>query len=148
MGPVLYLIYTSDIPKLEHDTIATFADDTAIMAVGNDHQEAARNQQTSANKINNWTKKWLIKLNEANSAHVNFTKKIGQHIPIGINDIQVPYTDTAKYLGITLDAKLRWKAHVEKKKEEQDIKFRKMYWLNKLHVKTTEKHCKTANSFL
>jgi hypothetical protein len=30
---------------------------------------------------------------------------------------------------MTLDAKLRWKAHVKKKKEELELKYRKMYWL-------------------
>jgi hypothetical protein len=29
---------------------------------------------------------------------------------------------------MTLDAKLRWKAHIKKKQEELQIKFRKMYW--------------------
>ena len=31
LGPVPYPIYTSDNFKLEHDTIVTFADDTAII---------------------------------------------------------------------------------------------------------------------
>ncbi len=30
---------------------------------------------------------------------------------------------------MTLDAKLRWKAHVKKKSEELRFKYRKMYWL-------------------
>jgi len=41
----------------------------------------------------------------------------------------VPYENTAKYLGMTLDAKLRWKPHVKKKQEELTLKYRKMYWL-------------------
>ncbi|KAL1487554.1 hypothetical protein ABEB36_015773 [Hypothenemus hampei] len=98
LGPVLYLVYTSDIPKLENDTIATFADDTAIMAVGNDHEEAAKQLQSSVNKITNWTKQWRIKLNETKSIHVNFTNKKKQHIPVNINNIPIPYADTAKYL--------------------------------------------------
>jgi hypothetical protein len=30
---------------------------------------------------------------------------------------------------MTLDAKLRWKEHIKKKRDELNIKFRKMYWL-------------------
>jgi hypothetical protein len=30
---------------------------------------------------------------------------------------------------MTLDAKLRWKEHIRKKRDELNIKFRKMYWL-------------------
>ena len=62
-GPVLYLIHTSDIPQPAGTTVATFADDTAIMAVGADVEEATETLQ-AANTINNWTKQWLIKLNE------------------------------------------------------------------------------------
>jgi hypothetical protein len=30
---------------------------------------------------------------------------------------------------MTLDAKLRWKGNIKKKRDELNIKFRKMYWL-------------------
>jgi hypothetical protein len=40
-----------------------------------------------------------------------------------------PHSLTAKYLGMTLDAKLRWKVHVKKKREELDLKYRSMYWI-------------------
>jgi hypothetical protein len=41
IGPVLHLLYTSDIPQLEDDTIATFAYNTANLTVGENHEEAA-----------------------------------------------------------------------------------------------------------
>ena len=60
---------------------------------------------------------------------MNFTNKKIDYIPILINQLTIPYANEAKYLRMTLNAKLRWKAHVKKKREELGIKFRKMYWL-------------------
>jgi hypothetical protein len=34
-----------------------------------------------------------------------------------------------KYLGVALDAKLRWKAHVKKKREDPGLQYKKKYWL-------------------
>jgi len=45
-------------------------------------------------------------------------------IPITINNQEVSYAKTAKYLGMT-EAKLRWKAHVKKKREELDLRYKK-----------------------
>jgi len=53
--------------------VATFADDTAIMAVGGDVEEATDKLQGAANEINNCTRQWLIKLKADKSIHVNFT---------------------------------------------------------------------------
>ena len=52
---------------------------------------------------------------------------------ITINDEVIPHSNTAKYLGMTLDAKLRWKAYVrgEKKHEKLGLKYEKMYWLKR-----------------
>jgi hypothetical protein len=131
LGPVLYLIYTSDIPQPVGTTVAIFADDTAIMAVGADAKEATEKLQHPADTINNWTKQWLIKLNEDKSKHVNSTTKRCQYtyIPINMTGKTIPYSQTAKYLGMTLDAKLPWKVHVKKKREELVLKYRQMYWL-------------------
>jgi Reverse transcriptase (RNA-dependent DNA polymerase) len=129
LGPILYLLYTCDIPELENSTIATFADDTAIMAVGNDNIESTSKLQIAINKIQIWTNKWRIKLNETKSVHVDFTNKKIAQIPVNINGQIIPYANKAKYLGMTLDVKLSWKPHVKIKKEELKTKSRKMYWL-------------------
>jgi ABC-type cobalamin transport system permease subunit len=46
-----------------------------------------------------------------------------------MNGKTIPHSQTAKCLGMTLDAKLRWKVHVKKNREELGLKYRQMYWL-------------------
>jgi hypothetical protein len=70
-------------------------------------------------------KKWNIQLNETKSVHINFANRHFEHIPVTINNQNVPYANTAKYLGITLYAKLRWKAHAKKKREELELRYKK-----------------------
>ncbi|KAK9878385.1 hypothetical protein WA026_021692 [Henosepilachna vigintioctopunctata] len=102
---------------------------TAILAVGRSHEETARSLQVSINKVKSWTNYWSIKLNESKSVHINFSNKRNQYIPISINNAPISYSNTAKYLGITLNAKLLLKAHVKSKREELGLKYKKMYWL-------------------
>jgi hypothetical protein len=41
----------------------------------------------------------------------------------------IPHSQTAKYLSMTLDTKLRWKVHVKKKREELGLKYKRICWL-------------------
>lgn len=52
LAPVLYLLYTSDIPELENKTVATFADEN----IGEYHEDVARKLQ-NLNKITDWTQR-------------------------------------------------------------------------------------------
>jgi hypothetical protein len=61
--------------------------------------------------------------------HVNFTNKRCHYLAINMNGKTISHSQTAKYLGMTLDAKLRWKVHVKKKRRELGLKYRQMYWL-------------------
>ena len=121
LGPVLYLQYTSDLPQLGEATVVTFADDTAIMAVRDSFEEATEKLQ-AVDKVNNWTIKWLIKLNEAKSVHVDFTNKRCQHIPITINaklkHSEIPWHDTGRQAALE-------GASPKKKSEELGLKYKK-----------------------
>jgi len=68
------------------------------MAVGDGVEEATEKLQRAVDKVNNWTRKWLIKRNEAKSVHVDCANKRCQHVPLTVNDKVIPHSNTAKYL--------------------------------------------------
>lgn len=129
LGPTLYLLYTADIPKYQGTKIAIFADDTSILATGINTRYATDKLQRAVNKIMDWAKRWRIKLNESKSQHINFTNRQELPLPITINQQRIPYVNTAKYLGITFDAKLRWKEHILIKIKQLKIIKRMLYWM-------------------
>ena len=92
LSPILYLLYTSDIPVLEDTAVATFADDIALVTVNYDQGNTIQKHQTSSNKIVNLTKKWRIRLNELKSVHIYFTnKKITDPLLLEMNGTIVPH---------------------------------------------------------
>ena len=67
LGPVLYTLYTSDLPLSPQMYTAAFADDTAIMAVNKNTDIASSILQKSLDENQEWMKKWRIVANENNS---------------------------------------------------------------------------------
>lgn len=68
LGPILCLFYTCDIPQSEHDTIARFASNNAILTGRNNiNIEATLKLQTAIKKV----QAWKINLNETKSVHVD-----------------------------------------------------------------------------
>jgi hypothetical protein len=53
--------------------MATFADDTAVVARGETVDISTRKLQSAVNKVAIWTRKWRTKLNESKSVHIDFT---------------------------------------------------------------------------
>lgn len=69
LSPILFNIYTSDIPQTINTILATYADDTAILSVNSDPVEASCALKLHLNLIDNWK----IKINADKSIHVPFT---------------------------------------------------------------------------
>ena len=51
LGPLLYLLYTADLPTTADSITATFAGDTAVLATHEDPAIATHRLQTNLNKI-------------------------------------------------------------------------------------------------
>lgn len=129
LGPILYLLYTSDLPTHEKIMTSTFADDTAILCTHKNPTMAHQLLQKHINEISRWCDKWGIKLNETKSTLVSFSLRKSSCPPIKLNQKNIPQSNSTKYLGIHLDRRLTWSTHILKKKEQLSLIYRKMHWL-------------------
>ena len=77
LGPLLYTLFTADIPQQHSTIISTFADNTAVLSRHTNLNIATANLQTHLDSIENWTRKWRLKINENKSTHVTFTPRKG-----------------------------------------------------------------------
>ena len=129
LGPVLYLLFTADLPTSFGVTTATFADDTAILAASKDPVIANQRLQQSLYSIQKWLNTWRIKANEAKSIHVTFTTRTKTCPIVTLNNLQISQAEEAKYLGLYLDRRLNWRKHIFTKRKQLGLQLTKMYWL-------------------
>ena len=129
LGPLLYTIYTADLPTSKKTILSTFADDTAIFTTHPDQTTAALNLHDHLHNIEIWLRKWRMKINEKKSSHITFSLRQGQCPPVYNNQTIAPRAETVKYLGLHFDQSLTWKEHIGKKKKQLDHKTQEIKWL-------------------
>ena len=129
LGPLLFSIYTADLPISNEVTIATFADDTALLATHADPAIASSTLQRSLDYMEKWFQKWGFKINEKKSSHVTFTLRKQTCPQVTINNTIIPCKDSVRHLGMTLVRRLTWKKHISEKTTQLKEKLRKFYWL-------------------
>ena len=116
LGPILYLLFTADIPlpKAANNMLATFADDTVVVNSDLSIEIATKNLQDAINLIVAWFNEWNHCINEDKSVQVIFATRN--------NFIQVNIEKSAKYLGIHLDSKLNHRQHLKAKSKQLKLK--------------------------
>ena len=129
LGPILYLIYTADLPTRKNITLGTYADDTVIIASHSSATIASLTLQNYLLTAQQWFKTWRIIINESKSVQVTFTLRKETCPPVYLNGKPIPQCDKVKYLGMHLDRRLTWKDHIWSKRKQLNLKLTKMYWL-------------------
>lgn len=129
LGPILFLIYINNISMLNNvnSHIVSYADDTAIVFVGESWNAVYENAETELSLINIWLKTSLLSLNISKTKFITFSTSVKDqpqkdyitihktscilnrncHCPI------IEKANTIKYLGVVVDQYLRWTDHID-----------------------------------
>jgi len=126
---VRLIVITADLPETEQTMTATYADDIVILASHHNSITASSNLQHHFHQFDTWLKRWLIKANENKSIHITFFLKRETCSAVILNGQHIPQRETAKYLGIYLDRRLKWQKHNFTKRKQLGLQLHRMYWI-------------------
>ena len=113
MGPILFLIYTNDLPNEVSSIIKMFADDTILGAAGNTSEDCANTLQPNIDKLAAWAKKWKIKLNPSKTKCLTISRKKNLFSPLILNNRLVEEVQSHCHLGLRLQNNGKWKNQID-----------------------------------
>lgn len=117
ISPTLYNLFISDLPIHLNCETALFADDLAIYCSAIDPAEIIVNLQQYSDEIIKYYQSWRLKLNYNKTQSAFFTKRRARrYLPdqdIVVNNININWSNSVKYLGVTLDPSLTFKTHIQ-----------------------------------
>ena len=101
IGPILFLIYINDLPKISINTHTTlYADDTTITVKNNDFNQLIQDANAELVNVKQWTVSNRLTINEAKTEIILFSKRFipPVHDPISIGGSQVDFINSCKFL--------------------------------------------------
>lgn len=129
LGPTLFLIYINSLCNMEIEggRVFSYADDTAIVFTGESWSSVRRAAELGLAKVNKWLQSNLLTLNTTKTNYIAFTNyrssqpEASYDIKIHSCQMEEPSCDCSsitkvaeiKYLGVMLDDRLTWHAHLE-----------------------------------
>ena len=70
--------------------------------------------QEALTTTSEWAKEWCVKINSLKTVYTVFSlAQKTEEVTLKIDNQEIPREDTPKYLGITLDKKLKWTEHLK-----------------------------------
>jgi len=120
LSPTLFNLWVSDIPqpsgKHKKAQLSQFADDIAAWATARTIETARSTLQEYNNSLVEWCKKWKISLSPHKTQLVCYSKKEPQSLACAyqyVDNIRIEAVKEAKFLGITIDKRLKFKTQQE-----------------------------------
>lgn len=116
LSPTLFNVFMFDTPTQEGCDIAQFADDVMYMCSNKRAASVTVNLERAGKQYSKYCKTWRLKLNPSKTEALFCTRRTSARgrprRPIKIQNHNILWSDSVKYLGVTIDKRLTFKDHV------------------------------------
>lgn len=118
LGPLFFVIFVSDIANYckSSQRIIQYADDTNILMSNSHFEQVVDSSNKASYELHQYCNENGLLLNVEKTYFMRYLPKniIPNFSPyLHINGISIKSVDNIKFLGITLDTKLSWEAHID-----------------------------------
>ena len=122
LGPLLFLIYINDLPDGITSICKIFADDTYLFSKVQEINRSANELNCDLEKVSNWACQWKMQFDPDPNKQANevvFSRKSNSNSflypPVKFNENNITKCSDQKHLGIVLDSKPNFNAHIDQK---------------------------------
>lgn len=116
LSPTLFNVFVSDLRLPKTIQVACYADDTAIFTSANRTETIIGRLQNAIVDLSDYFVKWKIKINPSKTQAVVFPfnqqRKRQPRRNLVIDGSDIEFSQSVKYLGVTLDNKLNFGIHI------------------------------------
>ena len=114
LGPLFFNVYANEISLLQLDLdVVQYADDTVLMASGRDLDELTNKVNNALKKISDWCSFNKLALNIGKTKYIFFSPSAcPENLVLSVNGTPLDRVSEYKYLGVTIDEKLKYQKHI------------------------------------
>lgn len=116
IGPLLFLIYINDLPRISENAHFTlFADDTTIAFAHSNYSDAVSTMCSYLERLNEWTINNRLSLNADKTSAMLFTNRMNSvetPIILRVANVTIDLFASVKFLGVIIDHKLNFSSHI------------------------------------
>ena len=115
LSPVLFLLFVSTLyEKLQMNGLLTigFADDTNLLAFGQTRRRCVQTLEEAFQIASEWAQIRGMEFEPAKSTLIHFDRGPGDSTPAILNGVQIKPAKSSRFLGIWIDRKLTFAAHI------------------------------------
>ena len=114
LGPLFFIIYINDISTVTMHHMTLFADDSTILLAGNDRTALEFDLNNTLTTIIKWLEENDLKINLGKTKIMNFRQraKSDTNLNLHYDQTNINEIEVTKFLGLYIDNKVNWKAHI------------------------------------